>query len=183
VLLGPLTSVKEQVPGHYADALARRGFVTLAFDNRSFGESGGNPRQYEHPGRKIEDARAALSFLEQRPEVAEASLGAVGVCAGAGYMSAVVAEDPRVRAFGAVAGFFHDVEMQRKWMGDRFDAAIANGRASPTSAAPRPRCGWNRRARSTSTTTPRSSSPRPIGSRCTFGGTCRCRARAPAQAH
>ena len=64
VLLGPLTSVKEQVPGHYAEALARRGFVTLAIDNRHFGESGGEPRQYEHPGRKVEDARAALGFLK-----------------------------------------------------------------------------------------------------------------------
>jgi uncharacterized protein len=130
VLLGPLTSVKEQVPGHYAEALARRGFVTLAFDDRHFGESGGQPRQYEHPGRKIEDARAALGCLAERPEVAEGCLGAVGVCAGAGYMSAVVAEDPRVRAFGAVAGFFHDVGKQREWMGERFDAAIAEGRAA-----------------------------------------------------
>jgi fermentation-respiration switch protein FrsA (DUF1100 family) len=104
VLLGPLTSVKEQVPGHYADALARRGFVTLAFDNRSFGESGGNPRQYEHPGRKIEDARAALSFLEQRPEVAEASLGAVGVCAGAGYMAVVGPAAPWLMKTLSVAG-------------------------------------------------------------------------------
>jgi fermentation-respiration switch protein FrsA (DUF1100 family) len=130
VLLGPLTSVKEQVPGHYADALARRGFVTLAFDNRHFGESGGQPRQYEHPGRKLADVRAALTFLGQRPEVAEGCLGALGVCAGAGYMSAVVAEDPRIRAFGAVAGFFHDVGKQREWMGERFDAAIAEGRAA-----------------------------------------------------
>jgi fermentation-respiration switch protein FrsA (DUF1100 family) len=130
VLLGPLTSIKEQVPGHYAEALARRGLVTLAIDNRHFGESGGAPRQYEHPGRKIEDARAALGFLERRPEVAEGCLGAVGVCAGAGYMSAVVAEDSRVRAFGAVAGFFHDVGMQRQWMGERFDAAVAQGRAA-----------------------------------------------------
>lgn len=124
VFLGPLTSVKEQVPGNYAQALAHRGYATLAIDNRHFGESTGEPRQYEHPPRKVEDVRAALSWLSQHPVIDPARLGAVGVCAGAGYMAGVVAEDPRVRAFGAVAGFFHDVDKQREWMGERFDVAI-----------------------------------------------------------
>ena len=80
---GPLTSVKEQVAGNYADALAARGFVTLAFDHRHFGESGGQPRQYEHPGRKLEDVRAAVAALAELPEVDGERIGAVGVCAGA----------------------------------------------------------------------------------------------------
>lgn len=124
VFLGPLTSVKEQVPGHYAQAMAERGFVTLAFDNRHFGESGGTPRQYEHPGRKVEDVRGALDFLATRAEVDASRLGAIGICAGAGYMSGAVAADPRIRRFGAVAGFFHDAAKQREWMGERFDAAL-----------------------------------------------------------
>ncbi len=124
VFLGPLTSVKEQVPGHYAKALAQRGFATLAIDNRHFGQSGGEPRQYEHPPKKVEDIRAALDFLAGQDAVDAEKLGAVGICAGAGYMSGAVANDSRIKAFGAVAGFFHDVEMQRKWMGDGFDAAI-----------------------------------------------------------
>lgn len=128
VFLGPLTSVKEQVPGHYADAMARRGFAALAIDNRHFGESTGEPRQYEHPPRKVEDVRAALDWLSEQPSVDAARLGAVGICAGAGYMSGVVAEDARVRAFGAVAGFFHDSEKQREWMRDRYDAAVERAR-------------------------------------------------------
>lgn len=128
VVLGPLTSVKEQVPGNYARAMARRGFVTLAFDNRHFGESSGQPRQLEHPGRKVEDVRAGLGYLETRPEVDGGRLGALGICAGAGYMAGAVAADDRVRGFGAVAGFFHDAAKQREWMGDKYDAAIAAAR-------------------------------------------------------
>jgi len=130
VVIGPLTSVKEQAAGTYAEALAARGFVTLAFDHRSFGESAGQPRQYEHPGHKVEDVRAAVAALAARPEVDPDRIGAVGVCAGAGYMARAVADEPRIRAFGAVAGFYHDPEMQRQWMQGGFDAAVESGRAA-----------------------------------------------------
>jgi uncharacterized protein len=115
---GPLTSVKEQVTGHYARAMARRGFLTLSFDHRHFGESGGEPRQFESPPRKVEDLRAAVAYLGSLPEVDAARIGAVGVCAGAGYLARAVAEEPRIRAWGAVAGFFHDAGKQREWMGE-----------------------------------------------------------------
>ncbi len=130
VLQGPLTSVKEQVTGNYAAALAERGFVALSFDHRFFGQSGGEPRQYESPAKKCEDVRNALTFLAAQAEVEAAKLEAVGVCAGGGYMAETVATDERIKAFAAVAGFFHDVEQQRKWMGDGFDAAIAQANAA-----------------------------------------------------
>src|SRR6186713_865252 len=130
VVIGPLTSVKEQAAGTYADALAARGYITLAFDHRSFGESGGQPRQYEHPGHKVEDVRAAIAALAARPEVDADRIGAVGVCAGAGYMARAVADEPRIRAFGAVAGFYHDPAMQKQWMQGGFDAAVESGRAA-----------------------------------------------------
>jgi uncharacterized protein len=123
---GPLTSLKEQATGNHARALAEHGFVTLAFDHRFFGESGGRPRQYESPPKKIEDLRNALGFLAGRAEVDEKRLGVVGVCAGAGYAAGAVAADPSVRAFGAVAGFFHDAAQQRVWMGDEgYERALA----------------------------------------------------------
>jgi fermentation-respiration switch protein FrsA (DUF1100 family) len=122
---GPLTSVKEQATGNYARALAARGFVTLAIDHRYFGESDGAPRQYEHPGRKVEDVRGALTYLASRPEVDGDSLGILGVCAGAGYMARAVAEDERVSAFATVAGFFHDAAQQRTWMGAGYESALA----------------------------------------------------------
>jgi len=129
---GPLTSVKEQATGNYARAMAERGFVALAFDHRFFGESGGSPRQYESPSAKIEDLHAALDFVAKRPEVDHARLAVLGVCAGAGYAAGAVATDPRVHAFGAVAGFFHDVAQQRLWMGERFDQALAEAAAAKT---------------------------------------------------
>ena len=94
VLTGPLTSVKEQATGAYAAALAARGFIALAFDHRTFGESGGEPRQFEDPFAKIEDIRAAASALLERGGNGLPLVG-VGVCAGAGYMARAVAEDPR----------------------------------------------------------------------------------------
>ena len=127
---GPLTSVKEQVAGHYAKALAERGFVALAFDHRYFGESGGAPRQFESPPAKIEDMRAAIDLLVSRPEVDAGQLAVVGVCAGAGYAAGAVAADERVRAFGAVAGFFHDAAMQKVWMGDGYEKALADAQAA-----------------------------------------------------
>lgn len=125
---GPLTSVKEQAAGAYAKAMAERGFVTLAFDHRFFGESGGRPRQFESPPKKIEDLRHALTFLAARPEVDPQRLGVVGVCAGGGYAAGAVAQDDRVRAFGAVAGFYHDASEQRRWMADRFDEMLSLGK-------------------------------------------------------
>jgi uncharacterized protein len=125
---GPLTSVKEQAAGNHAKAMAERGFVALAFDHRFFGESGGSPRQYESPAEKIADLRAAVGFLAARPEVDANRLAILGVCAGAGYAAGAVATDPRVRAFGAVAGFYHDAAQQRAWMGDGFDRALAEAK-------------------------------------------------------
>jgi fermentation-respiration switch protein FrsA (DUF1100 family) len=130
VLDGPLTSVKEQAAGAYADALAARGFITLAFDHRHFGESQGEPRQYEHPGHKVEDIRGAVAALSALPEVDPARIGAVGICAGAGYMAPAVAEEHRIRAFATVAGFFHDTDQQRAWMKESFDTALETARAA-----------------------------------------------------
>lgn len=124
VITGPLTSVKEQASGAYARAMAARGFTALAFDHRTFGESAGEPRQYESPPRKVEDIRAAAGFLRETG----LPVGAIGVCAGGGYMAAAVAGESRLEAFAAVAGVFPDASVMRKSMGAAFDAAIAAAR-------------------------------------------------------
>ena len=67
VTTGPLTSVKEQATGAYAEALAQRGYAALAFDHRTFGESEGRPRQFENPAAKIADIRAAVAALRVNP--------------------------------------------------------------------------------------------------------------------
>src|SRR5262245_55984075 len=63
VVTGPLTSVKEQAAGAYGRALAERGLIALAFDHRTFGESGGEPRQFENPFAKVRDVTGAASAL------------------------------------------------------------------------------------------------------------------------
>ncbi len=82
IVAGPMTSVKEQVTGVYAGALARRGLVALALDHRHYGESGAEPRQYEHHGHKVEDLRAALTHLAALPGVNPQRLFASGKAKG-----------------------------------------------------------------------------------------------------
>jgi uncharacterized protein len=130
ITTGPLTSVKEQAAGVYARALASRGYVALAFDHRTFGESGGAPRQFETPQGKAEDIVAAADALSRDARMSELPMLAVGVCAGGGYMAAAVAADSRFRAFAGVAGVYPSAEQTRAWMGDGYEAAIERARAA-----------------------------------------------------
>jgi fermentation-respiration switch protein FrsA (DUF1100 family) len=130
VFAGPVTSVKEQSSGRYAMAMAVRGFVTLSFDHRHFGESGGTPRHYVHPDRKVEELRAAFGFLQERPEVHPDRIGAVGICTGAGFLAPAVAADDRVKAWGAVAGFFQDACERRKALGDDYESELDRAAAA-----------------------------------------------------
>ncbi|MEO1172803.1 MAG: alpha/beta fold hydrolase, partial [Myxococcota bacterium] len=110
VVAGSWTTVKEQMAGTYARELAERGFVALAIDARGFGESEGSPRFYESPERKIADYKNAITFLDSLDQVDTQRIGALGVCAGAGYVARVAAEDTRVSAVGLVASWLHDRE-------------------------------------------------------------------------
>ncbi|WLQ43779.1 alpha/beta fold hydrolase [Streptomyces laculatispora] len=108
VVAGTWTSVKEQMADRYAEQLARRGYAALSFDFTGYGESAGEPRDYESPRLKVQDIRAAVDFLTGHPAVSDGHLGALGVCAGAMYVSALAAEDPRVRSLALVAPWLHD---------------------------------------------------------------------------
>jgi fermentation-respiration switch protein FrsA (DUF1100 family) len=119
---GPLTSVKEQAPSAYARAMAERGFTALAFDHRSFGESGGQPRQLEFPSHKIADMRSAIDALIAA--TGDHRVFALGVCAGAGYMAHFVASDFRVLAFAGVAGVYHSRAALRALMGEEFGSGL-----------------------------------------------------------
>jgi len=130
VTTGPLTSVKEQAPGVYAQALAERGYVALAFDHRYFGESEGQPRQFENPLAKIEDMKAAAHALHADERFADLPVFAVGICAGAGYMVRAVAEDKIFQAFAGVAGVYKDLADTKKQMGDAYQASIDRGKAA-----------------------------------------------------
>ncbi|MGW0477651.1 alpha/beta hydrolase [Nonomuraea sp. NPDC003214] len=116
VFTGPFTGVRDQVTGLYAERLTAEGFVTLAFDHRNWGESGGEPRCHEDPQGKLHDLRAAVSFLRARPEADAGRIGAVGICLGGGYALKFAAFDPRVKAFAGIAGAYNNPYAMRSGM-------------------------------------------------------------------
>ncbi|WP_214105949.1 alpha/beta hydrolase [Acrocarpospora catenulata] len=127
VFTGPFTGVKEQVTGLYAERLTAHGYLTLAFDHRNFGESGGEPRRHEDPQGKLDDLRAAVGFLRTRPEVDAERIGAVGICLGGGYALKFAAFDPRVKVFVGIAGAYNSPYTMREGFGaDGYAGALAD---------------------------------------------------------
>jgi fermentation-respiration switch protein FrsA (DUF1100 family) len=106
VVVGPKGAVKEQTHGIYAKKLSEKGFITLVFDHRTYGESGGEPRHYENPYMKIEDAKTAVSYIGSLGVVDKNRIGILGVCNGGAFGAAAAIYDQRVKAFASVAGIF-----------------------------------------------------------------------------
>lgn len=95
---GPFGAVKEQSSGLYAQTLAERGFVTLAFDPSYTGESGGQPRNVASPDINTEDFSAAVDALGLLPEVDRERIGILGICGWGGMALNAAAVDKRVKA-------------------------------------------------------------------------------------
>lgn len=103
VVSHPGGGVKEQTAGTYAQKLAPRGFITIAYDASYQGESTGEPRQLENPHIRTEDISAVIDYLTTRPYVDADRIGAMGICAGAGYTANAAINDPRIKAVGTVS--------------------------------------------------------------------------------
>ena len=95
---GPFGAVKEQASGLYAQTMAERGFVTLAFDASYTGESGGEPRNVASPDINTEDFSAAVDFLSNREEVDPERIGIIGICGFGGFALNAAANDTRIKA-------------------------------------------------------------------------------------
>lgn len=95
---GPYGAVKEQVSGHYAQILAERGFLTIAFDPSFYGESGGAPRYLTSPEISTEDFSAAVDYLTTREDVNPERIGILGICGWGGFALNAAANDPRIKA-------------------------------------------------------------------------------------
>lgn len=95
---GPFGAVKEQSSGLYAQTLAERGFLTLAFDPSFTGESGGEPRYMASPDINTEDFQAAVDFLSVQDNVDPEKIGIIGICGWGGLAMNAAALDVRIKA-------------------------------------------------------------------------------------
>ena len=105
VVAHPNGGSKDQVAGLYAQKLAETGFVTLAFDARYQGESGGMPRRTDKPAGRIGDIMGAIDYLQNYPGVDPERIGAFGICGGGGYTFATAQVDKRIKAVSTLSLF------------------------------------------------------------------------------
>ena len=104
---GPFGAVKEQCSGLYAQTMAERGYLTIAFDPSFTGESGGNPRYMASPDINTEDFMAAVDFLSVQDNVDAEKIGIIGICGWGGMALNAAALDTRIKA--TVASTMYDM--------------------------------------------------------------------------
>ena len=115
---GPFGAVKEQSSGLYAQEMAIRGFLTIAFDPSFTGESGGEPRYVASPDINTEDFQAAVDYLSTRPDVDPERVGIIGICGWGGMALNAAAIDTRIKATAAMTMY----DMTRVTAKGYFDA-------------------------------------------------------------
>ncbi len=121
---GPFGAVKEQSSGLYAQEMAERGFLTIAFDPSYTGESGGEPRYMASPDINTEDFMAAVDFLSVQPNVDPNKIGIIGICGWGGLAVNAAALDTRIKA--TVASTMYDMSRVNAY--GYFDKTDENGR-------------------------------------------------------
>lgn len=121
---GPFGSVKEQASGLYAQTMAERGFLTIAFDPSFTGESSGEPRDVYSLDINTEDFQTAVDYLSNLDEVDAARIGIIGICGWGGIALNAAANDPRIKA--TVASTMYDMPRVGAW--GYFDKGTADDR-------------------------------------------------------
>ena len=135
-MCGPFGAVKEQCSGLYAQTLAERGFLTIAFDPSFTGESGGEPRYTASPDINTEDFQAAVDFLSIQDNVDPERIGILGICGWGGLALNTAAIDTRIKA--TVVSTMYDMSrIAAKGYFDEADSEAARHQARETYNAAR----------------------------------------------
>lgn len=121
---GPFGAVKEQSSGLYAQEMAKRGFLAIAFDPSFTGESAGYPRDFNSPDINIEDYQAAIDFLSTQENVDPEKVGIIGICGWGGMAVQTAALDTRIKATAAMTMY----DMSRNTALGYFDSVDEEGR-------------------------------------------------------
>ncbi len=121
---GPFGAVKEQASGLYAQEMAKKGFLTIAFDPSFTGESAGYPRAFNSPDINVEDYQAAIDFLSTQENVDPEKIGIIGICGWGGMSLQTAALDTRIKATAAITMY----DMSRNTALGYFDSIDENGR-------------------------------------------------------
>ena len=121
---GPFGAVKEQASGLYAQTMAERGFITIAFDPSYTGESTGEPRNLSSPEINTEDFSAAVDYLSNRPDVNPDEIGIIGICGFGGFGLNAAAIDTRIKATVTITMY----DMTRVTANGYFDAMDEDAR-------------------------------------------------------
>ncbi|MGE8377111.1 MAG: alpha/beta hydrolase [Sphingobacterium sp.] len=122
VVSHPGGGVKEQAAGLYAKKLAEKGLLTIAYDASYQGESTGEPRQLENPYIRTEDISAVIDYLTTLSYVDVEKIGAMGICAGAGYTANAAINDHRIKAVGMVSAVNIGSMFRNGWKNNVKDA-------------------------------------------------------------
>ncbi|MDN3488648.1 alpha/beta hydrolase [Pseudoalteromonas sp. APC 3694] len=112
---GPFGAVKEQSSGLYAQTMAERGFITLAFDPSYTGESSGEPRNVASPDINTEDFSASVDFLGSLPNVDRERIGVTGICGYSGMALTAATSDPRIKAVATASMYDMSRSMSRSY--------------------------------------------------------------------
>ncbi|MGB3105158.1 alpha/beta hydrolase [Sphingobacterium siyangense] len=119
---GPFGAVKEQSSGLYANQMAERGFIALAFDPSYTGESSGSPRNVASPDINTEDFSAAVDFLGLQKNIDRSKIGIIGICGFAGFALNATAVDKRIKAV-ATTSMYDMTRVMSKGYNDMITAA------------------------------------------------------------
>lgn len=123
-VVGPFGAVKEQSSGLYAQEMAKRGFLAIAFDPSFTGESSGYPRYFNSPDINVEDYQAAIDFLSVQENVDPEQIGVIGICGWGGMALQTAALDTRIKATAAMTMY----DMSRNTALGYFDSIDEAGR-------------------------------------------------------